>query len=205
MTRRQYTEAQKAEAVGLALTIGARQAAIRLGMPHRNVARWATLPEYRAMVVETERDVAARLWKAISDGTTQVAEGLRDPKARLGEKAQALRVLMETHQLLTGAATARTEAMNLNVNEDRRSAGMDSNALGQLHDFLDAIDGATDDELRLYLATNGKQLLAAGGVEPGDESGGTAYQLKRAVASEQERVLWTERATVKSSPEPSDG
>jgi len=100
----------RAEAVGLAMSVGVKEAGRRLGVPYRTISHWMGRPDVQAMIVRSQDDVAARLWEAITIGTDAVLEGLRDPKAGLGDKASALRIVMESHALLSGRATA-----NVNV------------------------------------------------------------------------------------------
>lgn len=109
---RSYTEAERADAVGLALTIGTKKAALQTGIPRRTLSSWIQRPtsEVQAAIVRTHDDVAARLWEAVTTGTDAVLAGLRDPKARLGEKATALRIVVEAHALITGQATSRVES-----------------------------------------------------------------------------------------------
>jgi hypothetical protein len=117
-----YTEAQKAEAVGLAIAIGDKAAGERTGIPRRTVSYWRSRPDsaplLNAAIVETSQDVAARLWRAVEVGTDQVLSGLQDPKARLGEKAKALEIVQHAHALLTGGVTGRSQNENLNVNAE---------------------------------------------------------------------------------------
>jgi hypothetical protein len=122
---RSFTEAERAEAVGLALAVGAKEAATRLGISRRTVSSWLLrrTPEIESAIIRSRDDVAARLWDAVTAGTDAVLAGLRDPKARLGDKANALRIVVEAHALISGGPTARTE--NLNVNADLLDAYTD--------------------------------------------------------------------------------
>ncbi len=47
-----------------------------------------------------------RLWAGITEGLAAVRTGLADPHARLGDKARALAVLMESHRLMAGQSTS---------------------------------------------------------------------------------------------------
>lgn len=116
MTRRATAE-ERAEAVGLALVVGPVEAARRLGLPARTVSDWRRRAVERGdpALVATRDALADRLWRAVELATNQVEAGLRDPKARLGERAQALRVLVDAHALVAGEATQRVEAVNVNV------------------------------------------------------------------------------------------
>ena len=146
---RHYTDTEKAEAVGLALTVGDDVAAAQLGIPRRNLNRWrrSSTPAAQAAISRTRDDVAARLWEAVTAGTDAVLEGPRDPASRLGDKASALRIVVEAHALISGAATSRTEV----ITEERREANvMMENAAESLRAFT----AASDEELRAFLATD---------------------------------------------------
>ena len=77
--------------------------------------------------------------------------GLRDPKARLSDKASALRIVVEAHALITGGPTSRTANVNVNVD----GSEMDDAQREEIRRFLDAIDGSSDDELREWAASGG--------------------------------------------------
>jgi hypothetical protein len=122
MSKRAYTDAERAEYEGLALSVGPLEASKRTGVPKRTGYNW--LKQIRSgdgvaariIPADTREQVAGKLWQAVVEGTEQVLAGLRDPKARLGDKANALRIVAEQYALLTGGVTERTE--NLNVNAD---------------------------------------------------------------------------------------
>lgn len=141
---RTYSDGERAEAVALSLTIGADAAAKRLGIPRRNISRWRRTPTpvVAGVIEASAQDIARKLWEAVDAGTDAVLAGLRDPKGRLGDKANALRIVVEAHALLTGGPTARSESLNVNVvpgdtPEFRRSARA----------WLDELIAAPDDEL----------------------------------------------------------
>jgi hypothetical protein len=146
---RSYSATERAEAVGLALSIGVKAAGRKLGIPYRTVSHWLDRPDVQAAIVRSRDDVAARLWEAVTAGTDAVLAGLRDPKARLGDKASALRIVVEAHALISGGATSRTESFNVNAPALSEAERRD------LRDFLDSIDAATDDELRQWAASGG--------------------------------------------------
>ena len=130
---RSYTEQERADAVGLALAVGAKQAAAKLAIPRRTVSSWMQRPTpgIAAAIGRSRDDVAARLWEAVTTGTDAVLAGLRDPKARLGDKASALRIVVEAHALISGGPTARTEST---VTTEAR---LSDHERAQLADFLD--------------------------------------------------------------------
>jgi len=65
------------------------KAASQLGIPHRNLSNWLRSPDAVVPKQETRDQVAARLWEAVVVGTDEVLKGLRDPRARLSDKALA--------------------------------------------------------------------------------------------------------------------
>ena len=110
---RTYTAEQKAEAVGLAYSIGPKKAGEQLGIPPRTVAYWkrhgtgSSVVEAAISVVAT--NIAERLEAAHALALDTVIEGLRNPKTRLSDAARALEVLGTQLQLARGAATQNIE------------------------------------------------------------------------------------------------
>jgi hypothetical protein len=112
--RRTYTAEFRAEAVALAAVIGPLKAGQQLGIPPRNVARWCHEPAASPIIAAIELSFAEKLEAAHARALAAVEEGLNDPKARLGDRAQALRVLGEQSQLAHGRATANVAYSNAN-------------------------------------------------------------------------------------------
>lgn len=161
--RHTWTDDQKARAVGLGLAVGAIAASEQTGIPRRTITRWLKEPSGITTILraETRQQVAERLWTAVVEGTDAVLAGLKDPKARLGDKASALRIVVEAHQLISGGPTSRTEtttASSVRPMSDYERA--------QLRDWIDAIQGSTDDELREW-ATEGLPKMRDGLIEAG--------------------------------------
>lgn len=154
---RAYTEAERADAVGLALAMGTKQAAAKLGIPRRTLSSWVQRPtaEVQAAISRSRDDVAARLWEAVTTGTEAVLAGLRDPKGRLGDKANALRIVVEAHALITGGATARTENLNVNADADWTRPLTDDEAenVRQSFDEMTRLAALPEDELEAWLLT----------------------------------------------------
>jgi hypothetical protein len=121
-----WTPEQRSRAIGLALAIGADKAHDATGVPRRTISSWLSgerpAPELDALVVDSREQVAASLWEAVTVGTAEVLAGLRDPAARLGDKANALRIVAEQYALLTGGVTSRSESANLTLYEAGASA-----------------------------------------------------------------------------------
>ena len=119
---RSHQPADRAKAIGLALAVGAVNASDATGIPRRTISSWLSgerpAPELDAALAASRDDVVAKLWEAVSAGTAAVLDGLRDPRARLGDKAQALRVVSEQYALLTGRATERSETFTYAEHRD---------------------------------------------------------------------------------------
>lgn len=143
---RSYTDQERADAVGLALAIGAKKAAAQLSIPRRTISSWLLRPstEMQAAIVSSRQDVAARLWEAVSAGTEAVLEGLRDPKARLGDKASALRIVVEAHALVAGQPTSRVasvdESNGISADDADRLADWLERAIFEGHDPAEIIE-----------------------------------------------------------------
>lgn len=152
MTARTYSEAEKAEAVALSMTIPTKVAAKRLGIPWRTLYRWKQQPTpvIAGIIEATRQDVASALWEVVAAGSQEALRRIRDPGTRAGELAQLLKVAAEQHALLTGGPTSRTETRDTTVSDADRA---------QVYEFLDALDAATDDELRQWAADGGLAML----------------------------------------------
>ena len=153
---RSYTDHERADAVGLALAIGAKKAAAQVSIPRRTISSWLLRPPsgVQAAILTSRQDVAARLWEAVSAGTEAVLEGLRDPKARLGDKASALRIVVEAHALVAGQPTSRTAVV-----DETPQPQMTYEQERQAREFLDALLAASDDELAEWAAGGGLAML----------------------------------------------
>jgi hypothetical protein len=134
-----WTPGSKAEAIGLALTLGSVEAAKRTGIPRRTISSWlgpdADMALVTPAILASEEAIAARLWETLALGLEEVRRGLLDPKARLGDKARAVEVIATQWQLLSGRATARSENVTLNLSP------VDALTLqeqAELRDYIDA-------------------------------------------------------------------
>lgn len=151
---RTYTPEQRAEAVALASTIGPLRAGKQLGIPPRTVAFWTHQPAASPVLAAVERDLASHLRDLHALALAEVEAGLTDPKARLGDKVQAVRVLGEQLALAEGRATSHR--VNLNVNADADPA--EWHRLNQERQnaaaFLKQLEALPDDELQAWLASS---------------------------------------------------
>jgi len=97
---RHYTDEERAEAVGLALTVGDKQAAELTGIPTRNIARWRYRPELADVLAMSRRQISITLDQAIRYGVTRVMADLADPRVSVVSKAKALRILASYKETL---------------------------------------------------------------------------------------------------------
>jgi hypothetical protein len=119
---RTYSAQQRMAAIGLAMSVGPKKAALQLGIPIRTVSAWRAGERYGGdvapIIAASRADLARMLWQGVEAGVAAVLEGLHDPHQRLGDRARALEVVMNAHQLLTGGSTSNVSAVNVNVNAD---------------------------------------------------------------------------------------
>jgi len=127
---RTYTAEERAEAVGLATSIGPKRAGEQLGMPGRTIAYWLRQPSSSVVIARVEANIAERLKEAHEVALAAVLDGLKDPRARLGDRAAALRVLGEQRALAEGRATANVHNLNLNVDGTAKPDELDAIADG---------------------------------------------------------------------------
>jgi hypothetical protein len=153
-----YSQERQAEAVGLALAVGPSEAMRRTGIPKRTIERWLAdrPPAVQAVITASRQDVRDKLWEAVTVGTEAVLTGLRDPKARLSDKATALRIVSEQYALLSGSPTAINA--NLNVNAEARELTWDEKE--DLRRWLDEVEQADDEALEAAAARY--RLIVAG-------------------------------------------
>jgi hypothetical protein len=111
MTR--YTEAQKAEAVGIAAVSGQTAASEQTGIPLSTIHSWWMKPEFAGLRNEKREAVAEMFWTGIQIGLKSVVEGFQSGEAKLNERAVALGILYDKHALLTGGATNRSESRDI--------------------------------------------------------------------------------------------
>jgi transposase-like protein len=108
-----YSKEQKAQAVALAANIGPLKAALQLGYHPRTVSRWTHEPAASPIIAAVEVTIADRLAEAHELGLSVIRARLTDPRARLGEIAQAVRVLGEQRLLAEGRSN-----LNIDVHQN---------------------------------------------------------------------------------------
>jgi transposase-like protein len=131
MTRRSYTAAEKAEALELYRTDGPTIVEERLGIPKGTIAAWAARTGTQTVCIETTaaRVVAKRLkWEErradLADDIGNLARIALERATRLAEEgntreakdlATTMAIAVDKAQLLTGAATSRSEHITSDI------------------------------------------------------------------------------------------
>lgn len=118
MTRWQPNE--RANAIGLALAIGADKAAAQTGIPRRTISSWLSgqspAPELKTLTESNQADTLETMKAAAGEGATFLLTVIRDPKAPVRERVRASEIAIDKYQLWSGGPTAINA--NLNVNAD---------------------------------------------------------------------------------------
>lgn len=149
MAPRAYTAAEKADAIALGLSVGAIEASRRTGIPRRSISRWLTSPQAMPIRQATDAEIAESFKAIVTAGTAELLAGIRDPAAKLSDKARAVEVARESYLLLSGRATSRTESANLNVTANGNLLTYQERQ--ELARWLDQVEPMTDEEIRAQL------------------------------------------------------
>lgn len=156
---RTYTDAERVHAVGLALALGDDRAAELTGYPRRSISRWKSksgpdlIEQATAARKQTAAEVSAELWDTLTEGIVELRKGIRNPKARLSDKATALRVIVETHRLLTNQSTQNLDVHGTTTYEPPAVGSPVWRANQEFKQWLDTIVAATDEELAEAMPT----------------------------------------------------
>lgn len=111
--RRRYTKPQKLAAVLAAEVAGVTQAAEQTGIPHQTISYWLERPEFSEYRRKAREDMQEEVGVVAHLAWQRVAEALRagtlEPRDALfaADKATTL------YQLVSGAATSRTESRDI--------------------------------------------------------------------------------------------
>jgi len=147
---RSYTDEQRAEAIALSLVVGPKAAAKSTGIPLRTICSWRpssgkAAPPAAAVILDaaaSNTQVVRRLWDVLTRAIDVLEAGLRDPEVRLGDVARATDVLLRSHNLLSGRATANvatniTSDLTLLDDDERRLIGnLTPEERHAYHDFM---------------------------------------------------------------------
>ena len=111
-TTRNYSRAQKAEAVGIAVARGQTVAGEVTGIPKTTIHSWMKSEEFAELKETAREGVADIFWASMQVGLDEVTKGFRSD-ASLKDKAYALGIVYDRHALLTGGATNRSESRDI--------------------------------------------------------------------------------------------
>jgi hypothetical protein len=116
---KRYSAKAKAEAVGAASVLGQAEASRVLDVPTTSLNRWYNDARFGMYRDAKKPDLEEAFWVGIQVGLKSVVEGF-DSDAPLGQKAVAFGVIYDKYALITGQATARTEALTAGLNDHER-------------------------------------------------------------------------------------
>lgn len=116
-TRRKYSAATRAQAVGIAVVDGVTAAERVTGIPKETIHQWKNRPEYAQLRTTAREVVIEQLWVGIQIGIDALTEGLKSD-APVNHKAAAFQALAERYALLNGEATTRSENRELHDKSD---------------------------------------------------------------------------------------
>lgn len=108
-----YPTKTRMETIGRALEVGTKQAARETGIARRTIEYWMASPEFAELKSKARDQVAEDMWAGVQVALREVLDGLTQPRTPLRDKAQALGILYDRYALLSGGATARTEARDI--------------------------------------------------------------------------------------------
>jgi hypothetical protein len=131
VTRRRYSEAKKAEVVGLATIEGQRGASQITGIPLTTIHGWYNAPRFEQLRTAKREEFEEALWVGVQVGLKAVVDAF-DGEADLGRKSVAFGILYDKLALMRGDATSRTESRSItdDLNDNERQ---------RLRDWIDAL------------------------------------------------------------------
>ena len=147
MTRRRYSDTEKADAVGRAAIIGPVRAARELSIPARNVSAWMADPRFAAVREASHEQILGTLRSAAAAGVDELLRVIRDPKAADRDKVRAAEVALDRYQLMSGGATERTENLNVEVDGGPITS---RDIREELRTWMDVIANASDEEIAAH-------------------------------------------------------
>lgn len=176
MTRRSYTDTEKAEAVGRAAIVGPVRAARELSIPHRNVSAWMADPRFATIREASHESIVETLRTAAAAAADDLLRVIRDPQAADRDKVRAAEVALDRYQLMSGGATERTENMNMEITSP---AFTTPEIRAELVQYMALIENATDEELEKHEAKAERFLQLASSAamyDPDDQRARAAYK-----------------------------
>lgn len=116
--------------MGIAVVEGPTEASRQTGIPKQTIDYWQDDPLFGQFRTRARDDVMAEWWAGIQLGVRSLIEGIQGDEAPLRDKAQAIDVLARNYQLMSGAATSRTEHADI-------TAHLDDHEVERLNDAID--------------------------------------------------------------------
>lgn len=110
---RRYSARTKARAVGIAVVEGVTRAEEETGIPKETIHYWTHDPTFAQLRTRARDEFLAEMWAGVQLGVRALIKGLDGDEAPLRDKSQAVDVLARNYQLMSGAATSRTETKEL--------------------------------------------------------------------------------------------
>ena len=82
-------------------------------------------PLYEQLRTRAREDVMTEWWSGIQLAARHLVKGIEDPEVPLRDKSQAFVALAQNYQLMSGAATSRTEHADITAHlTDHESEGL---------------------------------------------------------------------------------
>jgi hypothetical protein len=129
---RRYTKRQKMHAVTAALASSVSAAADSTGIPRTTIDYWLDAPEFGELRQKTRDDLAAEMSMLAHLAASKLAKAIIAGEVEARDLIVALGVSTDKAQLLSGAATSRTENRTL-------TDGLNDHEKQQLRDALDRL------------------------------------------------------------------
>jgi len=130
--RRRYTKRQKASAVTKAMATSTLAASESLGIPERTIGYWLEHPEFAELRAKTREQLAEGSMVLANLAQAELQRKVQAGEVEPKDLAVIYGIAIDKAQLLSGAATSRTETKAL-------SDGLSDHEKQQLRDGLDRL------------------------------------------------------------------
>lgn len=129
-TRRRYTKSQKAEAVAEAERSSMTAASERTGIPVTTIDYWMDKPEFAELRSKTREQIAEGSMVLANLAQSELSRKVKAGEVEPRDLAVIYGIAIDKAQLLSGAATSRTETKSL-------TDGLDDHERQTLRDVID--------------------------------------------------------------------
>lgn len=99
--------------MGIAVVEGVTRAEEQTGIPKETIQYWTHDPLFAQLRTRARDEFLAEMWAGVQVGVRALIDGLQSTEPPLRDKSQAVDVLARNYQLMSGAATSRTETKEL--------------------------------------------------------------------------------------------